>query len=387
MEQKMIGIRATCLTALALGFVGGTMLKVPAQTQARTRVTSTTVRVVKHSLTHDGNAVFVGWSPDGTSALYRDGVSDQDGALWLASVRTGRSRLLVRGNVADATFTPEGRHILYRLSAPCCTSAILRTDLSGRSVARLVPAGFRLLNTQVVASGSVDLAHALLHDGRLLLYRQHRIFAVQPGGGRILPLSAVHLPRSAVTGDGAVEIAISPDGRWLATIGNRSAPTMSGVKMGRLAVGRIAGDVSQIAWSPDSRILLYQTGAASGSLNALQIGTHVKRVLQRFALETISGFTWSPNGQTIAFAAVPTGTSVGPASHILTVSIHGTDLRSLDTGQQPRPELFRDQPGETSPVWSPAGHAIGYTRLSRRDWSLAAPLASDAWIARLLPNR
>jgi len=190
-----------------------------------------------------------------------------------------------------------------------------------------------------------------------------------------------------VTGDGAVEIAISPDGRWLATIRNRGALTVSGVKMGRLAVGRIAGDVSQIAWSPDSRILLYQTGAASGSLNALQIGTHVKRVLQRFALETISGFTWSPNGQTIAFAAVPTGTSVGPASHILTVSIHGTDLRSLDTGQQPRPELFRDQPGETSPVWSPAGHAIGYTRLSRRDWSLAAPLASDAWIARLLPNR
>jgi len=113
----------------------------------------------------------------------------------------------------------------------------------------------------------------------------------------------------------------------------------------------------------------------------------VKRVLQRFALETISGFTWSPNGQTIAFAAVPTGTSVGPASHILTVSIHGTDPRSLDTGEYPRPELFRNQPGETSPVWSPAGRAIGYTRLSRRGRSLAAPLASDAWIARLPPNR
>lgn len=383
----MIGIRATCLTALALGFVGGTMLRVPAQTQARTRVTSTTVRVMKRSLTRDGNAVFVGWSPDGTSALYRDGVSDQGGALWLASVRTGRSRLLVRGNVADATFLREGRHILYQHSAPCCTTVILRTDLSGWNVVRLVPPGFRLLNTQLVTSGAADLAHALRHDGRLLLYRQHRVFAIQPADGRILPLSAVHLPGSAVTGDGVPEVAISPDGRWLATIGNRGALTISGVKMGRLAVGRIAGDVSQIAWSPDSRILLYQTGAASGSLHALQIGTHVKRVLQRFALETISGFTWSPNGQTIAFATVPTGTSVGPASHILTVSIHGTDLRSLDTGQQPRPELFRDQPGEASPVWSPAGRVIGYTRLSRRGRSLAAPLASDAWIARLLPNR
>jgi len=45
------------------------------------------------------------------------------------------------------------------------------------------------------------------------------------------------------------------------------------------------------------------------------------------------------------------------------------------------------QPGETSPVWSPAGRAIGYTRLSRRGQPLAAPPASDAWIARLLPNR
>ncbi len=383
----MIGIRATCLTSLALGFAGGTILRVPVQTQARTRALSASVRVMKHSLTHDGNAVFVGWSPDGMSALYRDGVSDQGGALWLASVGTGRSRLLVRGHVADAAFTREGRHILYQHSAPCCTSAILRTDLSGRNVVRLVPPGFRLLNTQVVTSGAADLAHALLHGGRLLLYRQHRVFGIQPAGGRILPLSAVHLPGSALAGDGAPEVATSPDGRWLATIGNRGVLTMSSVKTGRLPVGRIAGDVSQIAWSPDSRILLYQTGAASGSLNALQIGTHRKRVLARITLETISGFTWSPNGQTIAFAAVPTGTSVGPVSHILTVSIHGTHLRSLDTGKQPRLELFRDQPGETSPIWSPAGHAIGYTRLSRRGRSLAAPLASDAWIARLLPNR
>jgi len=383
----MIGIRAACLTSLALGFAGGTMLRGPAQMQARTRAMSATVRFMKHSLTHDGNAVFAGWSPDGMSVLYRDDVNDQGGSLWLASVRTGRSRLLVRGHVADATFTPEGRHILYRLSAPCCTSAILRTDLSGRNVARFVPSGFRLLNTEVVASGSADLAHALLHGGRLLLYRQHRIFAVQPGGSRILPLSAVHLPGLVVAGDGAPEVAISLDGRWLATIGNRGVLTISSAKTGRFPFDRIAGDVSQIAWSPDSRILLYQTGAASGSLNALQIGTHVKRVLTKIALETISGFTWSPNDQTIAFATVPTGTSVGPDSHILTVSIHGTDLRSLDTGQQPRPELFRDLPGETSPIWSPAGHAIGYTRLYRRGRSLAAPLASDAWIARLLPNR
>jgi hypothetical protein len=99
-------------------------------------------------------------------------------------------------------------------------------------------------------------------------------------------------------------------------------------------------------------------------------------------LETLSGFTRSPDGRVLAFSDVGTGTNVGPLSKIELINADGSGLRTLDP-QARRPGWVQAHvPGQTDPLWSPSGRAIGYTRVSGPT-NGTRPFQTNVWLADL----
>lgn len=205
------------LTPLAVGVA--LSLMAASANGAGPRGTSRLALFSKHAITTDGNAVFVGWAPDRRSLLYRDHVEPRGGSLWVASATGGGRHLVVRGPVADAMFSHDGHHILFQPAGPCCDPPIIRVDPRGHGATRVVPSGFHVLSTKVQMIETGSLRGSVAPDGRVVLYRGRRLFALYPGRRGLRPLLAARLtvPMSVVNGLPAV--AISPNGRWLAAIG------------------------------------------------------------------------------------------------------------------------------------------------------------------------
>ncbi|MGH2443545.1 MAG: hypothetical protein ACRDFX_10335 [Chloroflexota bacterium] len=342
----------------------------------------------RHAITTDGHAIFVAWSPDGKSLLFRDNVLRHAGSLWIASISGHGRRLGIRGSVADAAFARDGRHILYMPSTPCCTPPILRIGLNGRRPTQVVRPGFHVISTQVLVNETGSLRNSVLARGRIVLDRAGKLYVYRPDRRGLRPMAAVHLG-PAMLRSGLPSAAISPSGEWLALIGRHGGLVVRSVRSGRvfrmlLKAPAYGAGVTQVSWSPDSSHLLYQTGETTGSLREMNLRTGISRTVMKISLETVGGFTWSPTGERIAFTIAPTGVHVGAGNRLLIASANGTSLRELDTGGMYSPLTANTHPGETSPVWSPENPSIGYTRLYERGRSAGnQSLATDAWVARL----
>jgi hypothetical protein len=159
-----------------------------------------------------------------------------------------------------------------------------------------------------------------------------------------------------------VSPALSPDGRWIVFLSERDLFSFD-MFLADAATGEIVRKLTDTAtdphfdslqfigsagaWDPTSRRFAF-TAVSKGrpTLNVLDTaqGDAVREIVLEGLGEAFHP-TWSPNGQTIAFAAIAGGVS---------------DLYAYDLASEQRRRLTNDLYSELQPAWSPAGDAIAF---------------------------
>jgi hypothetical protein len=143
---------------------------------------------------------------------------------------------------------------------------------------------------------------ALSPDGRLLATTG------EDGAARLWNLTqpvkrlALSVPRSAAP---RLAAAWSPDGAWLAACDIRRAIHLWPIRDGAAlpTPQTLQGNAScrELAWSPDSRELA--SGGEDGSLTLWQLGTGRKRATFQGHTGEVTAVAWSPDGRKLASAA------------------------------------------------------------------------------------
>lgn len=205
------------------------------------------------NVTRDGSASAPTWSPDGRRLAFGRG----DGVYVVRPDGSRRVRVARKDDPGTAVWSPDGRRLAFAVPGE------LRVVASNGRGGRLVARG--------AASGS---SVSWSPDGRLLGYSGARGATLVPWrGGR---------PR--VLGKAFVETAWSPDGHWLALV-REGAAREAGVFLLRTAGGKprrlTRGLDTELAWSPDSRKLVFRRGLLIGDVYVVDVEGRGLRNLTR----------------------------------------------------------------------------------------------------------
>jgi Tol biopolymer transport system component len=318
-----------------------------------------------YALTHDGSSVLADLSPDGRLVLYLGHVKGSDpGSLWIVDRSGAGRRELVRQNDSLAFFLPDGRSILYSVSA----SIFHRIDLQGRLLpGRLDLSGLFWLPTSDRHFGDRP---TWLPDGRLATVQGRRLVAVDPASGKRTIMGKALLPPGPAWESGAL---ISPDGREIAI--PRVNPAVLLIEDVR--TGHVIRQVpvterkfwSPSGWWPDSRSLLL-FNVATWQVALLDVPTG--RITMLPGLRGgIYEATWSPDGSTMASAPQIPGTCMA-----------GEEFLSFSRKEGALGPRGDGIPAVADPVWARDGRAIVYTR-EQRPARPCEPPHYDVWVAPL----
>ncbi len=152
--------------------------------------------------------------------------------------------------------------------------------------------------------------------------------------------------------------AFSPDGTLVAFTWNSGSGEQSDLYVkqrhadSRLRLTDSPEDESYPAWSPDGATIAFTRGAdEDGAIYTLPaFGGPVRRLLQVSA--TIQGLDWSPDGNSLAFAAASLPSN---PVRLYLYSLESDDIRPL-TGQASSYQT------DSEPMFSPDGHTVAFIR-------------------------
>ncbi|HYI16346.1 MAG TPA: hypothetical protein VEX37_13205 [Thermomicrobiales bacterium] len=159
----------------------------------------------------------------------------------------------------------------------------------------------------------------------------------------------------------------SPDGAWIAFVSTRDFRTdiyvmpAAGGRDVSITLGVALDWGANMAWSPDSGALVFETGGDIYTVN--RDGTGLRQLTNHSAND--SAPDWSPDGSRIAFFSNRDGNS-----DIYVINTDGSNLT----------RLTETPDNEYQPVWSPDGWSIAYLRAPVKDepdyetqlWSMGA---------------
>jgi imidazolonepropionase-like amidohydrolase/Tol biopolymer transport system component len=221
---------------------------------------------VPHRLTHQDEHVelYPAFSRDGQWIVYTTWNDRQLGSVRIVAAAGGEGRTIsdAPGHFVEPTFTPDGKQVVFRRS----TGGYLRTDAWSLEpgIYRVPVAG----GTPVLVTRDGANPHFGNGDDRLFLF---------DGGddGLHVKMLSVGLdgrePRTEATSEKATELAVSPDGRWIAWSEGFNAyvspftPTGKPIELGPTAKALPVAKVSResgenLQWSGDSRRLYWSLG-------------------------------------------------------------------------------------------------------------------------------
>src|ERR1017187_5761127 len=235
-------------------------------------------------------------SPDGSTLSFSSGRGEQ-ASLWSLRVLGGALHHLADGGIVDATWSPDGKSIIYsKLNGDI---DVMRSD--GTESHRVTVAEDHSPN-----SVAGDLSWS--PDGsRIRFSRGDRIFEMLPDGSGVHPLFPDWQPSSMACG------GWSPDGRffsfrvkdqiWL--LDERSG--LSGQRPAK-PVQLTSGPITWCEcpfFGKDSRTIFATGAILSGELNRLD--THAHRFLPWLGGISAEFLTFSPDGKSLAYVTFPEG--------------------------------------------------------------------------------
>lgn len=311
------------------------------------------------------NEFGVAATPDGSSlVLAARGIA---GAQWWrkGSSHIDRSELwLLNGVDGTPSYTPlsardsrqmwpmvtgDGRAVYY-ISDRGGAENIWRRDLPGVSDPEVEAARGRRLTT--FANGRV-LFPSMSSDGRLISFeRDFGVWTIDTttGATRQVPVTfrgapATPVPQRLRQTNGFTDLALSPDGRKVAFVTRGILFAASAKDAGEATrVTTATGLVSQPAWSPDSRRLVY-VAAREGTQSLYQhdFTTNTEsRITSGTATDISPAF--SPDGRQLAFFR--------DRKELRVATLADKTVRVLATG------MFADALDAPVPVWGPSGQWI-----------------------------
>ena len=263
-----------------------------------------------------GAILYVG----GPGSLGGEGRYVQSG-LYAVDVGGGRLKELVRGEVAFARWSPDGRLLAF-------------TRPDGGNAPRLYV---------VSASGGVPRllvrtwAFAWSPDSRRIAY-------LDPSGGTF----AVRVDgrgRSQLSEQGGPGLTWSPDGTKLAFVGADQGLFVTRIGQGtRQLTSGVQMSLALLSWSPDSRRIAFYPCCQTGFAIVDATGAHLRRLVGRGVLLP----SWSPDGRWIGLGGEITTGSTSVTGTFL-IRPDGSGFRRISTlGGNPFP-----------PVWSPDSWTLG----------------------------
>jgi len=268
------------------------------------------------------------WSPAGDELA----LCAFSGELQVLGIENPVPRTLYDGRCFGVTWAPDGRRIAFYAPFHMGLSDVWVVDRDGTGLRNLTESG---RGFYVGASWSPDSSQiAFVSDPEF-----------GTGGGEWPDLYVVDVESgqmTQLTNDPSreTEPAWSPDGAWIAF---GKGQTISMINVESRETRTIVDEGFRPEWSPDGSKLAFigSAGLAEDALNDLYViardGTSRKKLNQ--APDVIHLFSWSPDGQQIAFDFAPDWS--GPTK-IYVVNADGSNLRPLTDGEN-----------EYGPMWSP----------------------------------
>jgi Tol biopolymer transport system component/imidazolonepropionase-like amidohydrolase len=184
--------------------------------------------------------------------------------------------------------------------------------------------------------------------------------------------------------------AWSPDGRWLAWVTDRSGALEIWLRDRRDGTARrltATGGAAMPAWSPDGSRIAFQVVRGLGAELALAAVPAGEVAVLRRDLFAPSRATWSPDGRTLAVAALrPHSARYREGRNdVLFIDLAGGPDRWL----VPAPGHGLSERGLGGPVWSPDGRRLAWVAegllwtvdVDRRGTPLAPPVRRSAGLA------
>ncbi len=203
------------------------------------------------------------FSRDGRWIVYSTWDDRQLGSLRIAPAAGGEGRVITRspGHYAEATFTPDGKQVVFRRGA----GDVLTSPFHGREPGLYV----------VPAAGGE--AERITQEGRDPQFGAdgERVYFVAPAAEGKRTFKSIELDgsdeRTHLTSENATEIRLSPDGKWVAFTERFNAyiapfvPTGKSVDLGpetkSVPLAKVTRDAGEyLHWSGDSRSLHWALG-------------------------------------------------------------------------------------------------------------------------------
>jgi Tol biopolymer transport system component len=172
----------------------------------------------------------------------------------------------------------------------------------------------------------------------------------------VLNLNGLRLQQLTTSPSGDNSPRWSPDGRRIAfrsaRSGNYEVWVMNADGSDQTQLSRTSALVSALAWSPDGNFIAFTL--VSGDLYIMGADGSDAKQLTRYKVVDSAPLAWSPDSRTVLFSA---NTGAGQ-----------TNIFSVDlNGGEPRQITADVDGGGSSPVWSPDGTSIAFTAGPRRD--------------------
>ncbi|HKA85893.1 MAG TPA: hypothetical protein VKD21_18645, partial [Acidimicrobiales bacterium] len=286
-----------------------------------------------------GHIYSIDWSPDGTRLV--GGKSDGTANVWQVTGGGAREQMTLtaqdtRKGVTGVAFSPDGTHVLTG-DAGITAARIWDVGIAGDAEVANIPA-------VAVTAGAVDFSS----DGRQLVATSKAGSVTVWDTPSVTPVRTLGAPSPSSSALGAApgydaplasgaevfSLDVSPDGRLVAAVRFDGTVRVWDVETGRDAfivdAGPLQPPYGTVTWSPEGDVLAVTTNdGTTGRATVIDRSGRVLAVHQEEFGVALSGLTFTPDGEQLVTARMPTGPPTPDAGGVVTWDWRSGDVEPI----------------------------------------------------------